>query len=274
MPSTEFYTLSLHDALPILLPAAGWQEFLATSGPGGDFGFLTEQLVELVVVEESIMYPGGADPAENHYAADRATLRQVLTNGLEDRKSTRLNSSHSQISYAVHRVLHSFPTRRSSDLAARRRLAGVPRDLRPRWRLRLPHRTARRARGRRGVDHVPGRCRSGREPLRRRSRDPAPGADERPRRSEEHTSELQSQSNLVCRPPSSTLFPYTTLFRSCCPPQAGRSSSRPQAQVATSASSPNSSSSSWSSRSRSCTRAVPIRPRTTTPPIARPCARC
>src|SRR3990167_8353704 len=41
-------------------------------------------------------------------------------------------------------------------------------------------------------------------------------------RSEEHTSELQSQSNLVCplfflmirRPPRSTLFPYTTLFRS------------------------------------------------------------
>jgi 2-polyprenyl-6-methoxyphenol hydroxylase-like FAD-dependent oxidoreductase len=71
-------------ALHALLPAAGWQEFLGTSGPGGDFGFLTEQLDELVVVEESIMYPGGADPAENHYAADRATMRRVLTNGLED----------------------------------------------------------------------------------------------------------------------------------------------------------------------------------------------
>src|SRR5438034_362649 len=40
-----------------------------------------------------------------------------------------------------------------------------------------------------------------------------------PRRSEEHTSELQSHSDLVCRlllrPRSqSTLFPYTTLFRS------------------------------------------------------------
>src|ERR1039458_3767392 len=38
-----------------------------------------------------------------------------------DRKSTRLNSSHLGISYAVfcygdHRYLHSFPTRRSSDL--------------------------------------------------------------------------------------------------------------------------------------------------------------
>src|SRR5690606_16300290 len=33
-------------------------------------------------------------------------------------------------------------------------------------------------------------------------------------RSEEHTSELQSRENLVCRPPQPTLFPYTTLFRS------------------------------------------------------------
>src|SRR5437899_110218 len=37
------------------------------------------------------------------------------------------------------------------------------------------------------------------------------------KRSEEHTSELQSLRHLVCRlltPPRSTLFPYTTLFRS------------------------------------------------------------
>src|SRR5437868_1839223 len=48
----------------------------------------------------------------------------------------------------------------------------------------------------------------------------------KPSRSEEHTSELQSRFDLVCRlllppPPRSTLFPYTTLFRSppyCRPP--------------------------------------------------------
>src|SRR5437868_1528168 len=39
------------------------------------------------------------------------------------------------------------------------------------------------------------------------------GAVAWPVRSEEHTSELQSRFDLVCRP-SSTLFPYTTLFRS------------------------------------------------------------
>src|SRR5438034_1213785 len=39
-----------------------------------------------------------------------------------DRKSTRLNSSHTVISYAVfspHLALHPFPTRRSSDLRGR-----------------------------------------------------------------------------------------------------------------------------------------------------------
>src|SRR3979490_2120439 len=49
-------------------------------------------------------------------------------------------------------------------------------------------------------------------------------------RSEEHTSELQSLAYLVCplfflmirRPPRSTLFPYTTLFRSLRPSAAFR----------------------------------------------------
>lgn len=71
-------------ALHACLPAAVWQEFLATAGPGGDFGFLTQQLEELVVVEESIMYPDAEDPVQAHYAADRATLRRLLLTGLDD----------------------------------------------------------------------------------------------------------------------------------------------------------------------------------------------
>jgi 2-polyprenyl-6-methoxyphenol hydroxylase-like FAD-dependent oxidoreductase len=71
-------------ALHGCLPPAVWADVIATSGPGGDFGFLTEQLDELVVVEESIMYPAAADPVESHYAADRATLRRVLESGLDD----------------------------------------------------------------------------------------------------------------------------------------------------------------------------------------------
>src|SRR2546430_17739773 len=60
--TTEIYTLSLHDALPIFT-----SPYFA--GPGGNLG--------------------------TFMAWDAATGRKV------DRKSTRLNSSHSQISYAV-----------------------------------------------------------------------------------------------------------------------------------------------------------------------------
>src|SRR2546430_3936087 len=64
--TTEIYTLSLHDALPILSAA----KFRSTPPPA----------------------PGAARPRRRR-APSRATPR--------DRKSTRLNSSHSQISYAV-----------------------------------------------------------------------------------------------------------------------------------------------------------------------------
>src|SRR5206468_3706586 len=51
-------------------------------------------------------FPGATSP-----------LTVSLLSSLLDRKSTRLNSSHDQISYAVANPdLHSFPTRRSSDL--------------------------------------------------------------------------------------------------------------------------------------------------------------
>src|SRR5205085_6299171 len=65
-PTTEIYTLSLHDALPIC------------SGPRAF------EMLALPIAE------GGAPP-------ERTTLDGLLL----DRKSTRLNSSHSQISYAV-----------------------------------------------------------------------------------------------------------------------------------------------------------------------------
>src|SRR2546430_3535247 len=73
--TTEIYTLSLHDALPISygprlprLPAEG--------------GFLV------------------LSPRCGQHADTRET-EGAVRGGLEDRKSTRLNSSHSQISYAV-----------------------------------------------------------------------------------------------------------------------------------------------------------------------------
>src|SRR2546430_3173854 len=61
--TTEIYTLSLHDALPILLVRT---RTLSLRGLGAGLGASTSDLAALA-----------------------------------DRKSTRLNSSHSQISYAV-----------------------------------------------------------------------------------------------------------------------------------------------------------------------------
>src|SRR5690349_2855926 len=62
-----------------------------------------------------------------------------------DRKSTRLNSSHVEISYAVFtRALHSFPTRRSSDLRVKLGGGGplrgqfTNRRMRPSTMARLP----------------------------------------------------------------------------------------------------------------------------------------
>src|SRR3990172_174920 len=58
-------------------------------------------------------------------------------------------------------------------------------------------------------------------------------------RSEEHTSELQSRLHLLCpffflmirRPPRSTLFPYTTLFRSFAKANDGAFRGTPERQV-------------------------------------------
>src|SRR2546430_12618074 len=72
--TTEIYTLSLHDALPIYALLDG-----------------QERLVEQ---EEAISFP--ADGRDHSGRAALAGSRNHL-----DRKSTRLNSSHSQISYAV-----------------------------------------------------------------------------------------------------------------------------------------------------------------------------
>src|SRR2546430_5794705 len=67
--TTEIYTLSLHDALPICDP------------PGASAHVATRR-------------PDGHRISDEQEVPDRRDAR-------EDRKSTRLNSSHSQISYAV-----------------------------------------------------------------------------------------------------------------------------------------------------------------------------
>src|SRR2546427_11938979 len=78
--TTEIYTLSLHDALPIFW--AGWE----LEGRDGEIeglicadGMSSEELAKFGVTE----------------------FQKIPEEYFEDRKSTRLNSSHSQISYAV-----------------------------------------------------------------------------------------------------------------------------------------------------------------------------
>src|SRR2546430_10309480 len=80
--TTEIYTLSLHDALPISFPVLEEIRLLTNLETS------TEKLLQIVLsgqpeLEEKLNLP---------------QLRQLRQ---RDRKSTRLNSSHSQISYAV-----------------------------------------------------------------------------------------------------------------------------------------------------------------------------
>src|SRR5258708_38089621 len=80
--TTEIYTLSLHDALPICLSPA-------LSEPGGveNHVALTAAIAEL----QALRYTPAGLPA----------LELRLEHASRDRKSTRLNSSHQIISYAV-----------------------------------------------------------------------------------------------------------------------------------------------------------------------------
>src|SRR3712207_7010779 len=80
--TTEIYTLSLHDALPISDPADD-RDVCRISGDVPE--------PEPTMVSKS--RGGRSRTATGDNAADQAWL--------EDRKSTRLNSSHANISYAV-----------------------------------------------------------------------------------------------------------------------------------------------------------------------------
>src|SRR5206468_7479178 len=88
-----------------------------------------------------------------------------------------------------HRHLHSFPTRRSSDLNrfGRSRPSCYGREAARRCSAATPRRPSRGSPWLSSASRV-GRCST-----------PRPSWRWRPWRSEEHTSELQSRSDLVCR---------------------------------------------------------------------------
>src|SRR3712207_8059209 len=76
--TTEIYTLSLHDALPI------WRDRVRRSA----------RLVELLVRAPEAVVDAVEEPVARRRVRDALVVD-------EDRKSTRLNSSHANISYAV-----------------------------------------------------------------------------------------------------------------------------------------------------------------------------
>src|SRR5690349_23243031 len=77
--TTEIYTLSLHDALPISL--GGGNQAVYTLKNNG----LKEDILVPEVTQDTMTY----------------SYKLHLPKTLQDRKSTRLNSSHVEISYAV-----------------------------------------------------------------------------------------------------------------------------------------------------------------------------
>src|SRR3712207_9264634 len=87
--TTEIYTLSLHDALPISAPQRG---------PGLLRLGAAEMLVKRVEPLRGDLQPQGAaaEPLDRQHGLGERDRRRR-----QDRKSTRLNSSHANISYAV-----------------------------------------------------------------------------------------------------------------------------------------------------------------------------
>src|SRR5690606_41324808 len=92
--TTEIYTLSLHDALPISgntksgVPETGIQQEVTISEMLPLFNKIFDMLEDQLDSEDLIFEGIGSD---NQYEAQQR----------RDRKSTRLNSSHVKISYAV-----------------------------------------------------------------------------------------------------------------------------------------------------------------------------
>src|SRR5699024_12517166 len=140
--SARTYTLSLHDALPIYLTALDTGKCGQTSSAPMSSTCTTRIAVKT-------FNPFIAPPPHSYFSQVPAACRRLK---VLDRKSTRLNSSHVSISYAVFclkkKTIHSFlaiPTRRgcagtpgcschhacpcSSGLASARTLATCSRTL-------------------------------------------------------------------------------------------------------------------------------------------------
>src|SRR5207249_11675199 len=98
-PSPLLTTLSLHDALPISSGKGGWREFPGRLALRSSSRLRPQELDSRPGLREAPRSPRAQSgmPA----GAARHDRRPSLGLVLQDRKSTRLNSSHVKISYAV-----------------------------------------------------------------------------------------------------------------------------------------------------------------------------
>src|SRR5699024_12780232 len=95
-PTISFYTLSLHDALPICFERDTFDvDVVINSYNHDDVDDLISE-VENIVIDP--------DPFENKIVRleqNDVRILNIDVGEIQDRKSTRLNSSHVSISYAV-----------------------------------------------------------------------------------------------------------------------------------------------------------------------------
>src|SRR5690606_41219603 len=98
--STAVSTLSLHDALPIWFPSTDGKAGTKPAPAGRVDGGLTEPALAHPLgrpgTSQETLRAGGETPCPTRSTGDRRPYRPR-----RDRKSTRLNSSHVKISYAV-----------------------------------------------------------------------------------------------------------------------------------------------------------------------------
>src|SRR5205085_9901328 len=97
---TRISSLSLHDALPICDPLGRLAALVELPRPRRRRGRLAPR-PPFLAAPAGVVADGVDDPAGHHRALRPARGRAASHLGDADRKSTRLNSSHSQISYAV-----------------------------------------------------------------------------------------------------------------------------------------------------------------------------
>src|SRR5207249_11570715 len=99
--TTEIYTLSLHDALPIYFSRSKFEKLLEVcrKNSGGKILVFNQRVKGARILFEFLRAKGFTQTALITGSTKGVERRAALD--MLDRKSTRLNSSHVSISYAV-----------------------------------------------------------------------------------------------------------------------------------------------------------------------------